>query len=106
MTGRSYLHYCSVAHALDLIGERWALLVVRELILGPKRFGAVGGPYAMGGSIRGGRYFSHGQSRAFTPNWRPQVEPLAETNRAHAAGGCVLITIPASGSLTGNAPKR
>ena len=27
-----------MAHALDLVGERWALLVVRELMLGPKRF--------------------------------------------------------------------
>ncbi len=39
VTRRSYLQYCSVAHALDLVGERWALLVVRELILGAKRFG-------------------------------------------------------------------
>ena len=29
---------CGVARALDLVGERWALLVVRELLLGPKRF--------------------------------------------------------------------
>lgn len=29
---------CAVAHGLDLVGERWALLVVRELLLGPKRF--------------------------------------------------------------------
>lgn len=35
---RSYEDACAMAHALDLIGERWALLVVRELILGPKRF--------------------------------------------------------------------
>jgi DNA-binding HxlR family transcriptional regulator/putative sterol carrier protein len=35
---RSYEDGCATAHALDLIGERWALLVVRELILGPKRF--------------------------------------------------------------------
>lgn len=35
---RSYEDGCTVAHALDLIGERWALLVVRELVLGPKRF--------------------------------------------------------------------
>jgi DNA-binding HxlR family transcriptional regulator len=35
---RSYGQYCGVARALDLIGERWALLVVRELALGPKRF--------------------------------------------------------------------
>lgn len=36
--GRTYGERCSVAHALDLVGERWALLVVRELLLGPKRF--------------------------------------------------------------------
>jgi DNA-binding HxlR family transcriptional regulator len=35
---RSYGDGCATAHALDLIGERWALLVVRELLLGPKRF--------------------------------------------------------------------
>lgn len=39
MTGkRSYEDGCAAAHALDLLGERWALLVVRELLLGPKRF--------------------------------------------------------------------
>jgi DNA-binding HxlR family transcriptional regulator len=35
---RKYDQGCAVAHALDLIGERWALLVVRDLVLGPKRF--------------------------------------------------------------------
>jgi DNA-binding HxlR family transcriptional regulator/putative sterol carrier protein len=35
---RSYDDGCAAAHALDLIGERWALLIVRELVLGPKRF--------------------------------------------------------------------
>jgi DNA-binding HxlR family transcriptional regulator len=35
---RSYNDACGTAHALDLIGERWALLVMRELMLGPKRF--------------------------------------------------------------------
>ena len=35
---RTYDDGCAAAHALDLIGERWALLVVRELLLGPKRF--------------------------------------------------------------------
>lgn len=37
-TKRSYDEACAAAHALDLVGERWALLVVRELVLGPKRF--------------------------------------------------------------------
>ena len=35
---RSYHDPCGVARALDVVGERWALLVVRELLLGPKRF--------------------------------------------------------------------
>ncbi len=35
---RRYDDGCGTAHALDLIGERWALLVMRELMLGPKRF--------------------------------------------------------------------
>jgi DNA-binding HxlR family transcriptional regulator len=35
---RSYGQYCGVARALELVGERWALLIVRDLILGPKRF--------------------------------------------------------------------
>lgn len=37
-TRRSYDDGCAAAHALDLVGERWALLVVRELLLGPRRF--------------------------------------------------------------------
>ena len=37
-TPRTYGESCGLAHALDLVGERWALLVVRELLLGPKRF--------------------------------------------------------------------
>ena len=35
---RRYDDACGTAHALDLVGERWALLVLRELMLGPKRF--------------------------------------------------------------------
>jgi DNA-binding HxlR family transcriptional regulator len=38
MAMRTYGDGCGIAHALDLVGERWALLVVRELLLGPKRF--------------------------------------------------------------------
>jgi len=35
---REYGEACPVAHSLDIVGDRWALLVVRELRLGPKRF--------------------------------------------------------------------
>src|SRR5260370_27116112 len=38
MKKRQYDQYCPVACALDIVGERWATLVVRELLSGPKRF--------------------------------------------------------------------
>lgn len=38
MTERSYGQYCGLAGALDLVGERWTLLIVRELMAGPKRY--------------------------------------------------------------------
>ncbi|MFE0025248.1 winged helix-turn-helix transcriptional regulator [Amycolatopsis sp. NPDC059021] len=38
MTTRTYGQFCGLARALDLVGERWALLVIRDLVLGPKRF--------------------------------------------------------------------
>ena len=37
--GRKYHDACGAAHGLDLVGERWALLVMRELMFGPRRFG-------------------------------------------------------------------
>lgn len=38
---RRYDEGCIAAHALEVLGDRWALLVIRELLLGPKRFGAI-----------------------------------------------------------------
>lgn len=35
---RSYDQFCPVARSLDLVGERWTLLVIRELVLGPRRY--------------------------------------------------------------------
>jgi DNA-binding HxlR family transcriptional regulator len=35
---KRYDQYCPIAHALGLVGERWSLLIVRELIHGPKRY--------------------------------------------------------------------
>lgn len=39
MTGKSYGQYCGLARALDVVGDRWSLLIVRELLIGPARFG-------------------------------------------------------------------
>jgi DNA-binding HxlR family transcriptional regulator len=38
MAEHSYHQYCPVAHALDLVGDRWSLLIIRDLLVGPKRF--------------------------------------------------------------------
>ena len=38
MKTRSYGKYCGLAHALELVGERWALVLVSDLLRGPKRF--------------------------------------------------------------------
>jgi len=39
MARRDYRQYCGLAAALDVLGERWTLLIVRELLLGPRRYG-------------------------------------------------------------------
>jgi len=38
VTKRTYGQYCAVARGLDIIGDRWTLLIVRDLLLGPKRY--------------------------------------------------------------------
>ncbi len=38
MPVRSYGQYCGFSRALEIVGERWALLIVRDLLVGPKRF--------------------------------------------------------------------
>lgn len=38
MANKTYNQYCAIAHALDIVGERWSLLIVRNLLAGPKRF--------------------------------------------------------------------
>jgi DNA-binding HxlR family transcriptional regulator/putative sterol carrier protein len=38
VTQRTYGQYCGIARALELVGERWAMLIVRELLGGPKRY--------------------------------------------------------------------
>ena len=43
MSRRTYGQNCGLAIALDLLGERWTMLVIREVALGPKRFGELAG---------------------------------------------------------------
>jgi DNA-binding HxlR family transcriptional regulator len=39
MAPRDYGQYCGVTRAVELIGERWALLIIRDLLVGPRRYG-------------------------------------------------------------------
>ena len=39
MAPRDYGQYCGVTRAVELVGERWALLIVRDLLVGPRRYG-------------------------------------------------------------------
>jgi DNA-binding HxlR family transcriptional regulator len=39
MTGKTYGQFCGLARSLDVVGDRWSLLIVRELMIGPARFG-------------------------------------------------------------------
>ncbi len=39
MAARDYGQYCGVTRALELVGERWGLLIVRDLLVGPRRYG-------------------------------------------------------------------
>lgn len=39
MAARDYGQYCGITQALELVGERWALLIVRDLLVGPRRYG-------------------------------------------------------------------
>jgi DNA-binding HxlR family transcriptional regulator len=75
-TARHYADPCGIARALDVVGDRWALLIVRELIFGPQRFS---------------------QLRAGLPGVSPNV--LAQRLREMAAAGLVrsgLLDPPAS----------
>src|SRR5437764_13219872 len=38
VAARTYGQFCGLARALELVGERWALLIVRDLLVGPRRF--------------------------------------------------------------------
>ena len=52
---RGYDQYCPIAHALNLVGERWALLVIRELMHGPKRYTDLAAQLGIGTNILASR---------------------------------------------------
>ena len=89
---KRYEQYCPMAHALDLVGDRWALLVVRELMHGPKRYtDLVDRLHGIGTNILATRLRdleAHGVVVATYPPTARGVEGLrADRLRARAAPG-------------------
>ena len=63
MGRRRYHQYCPVARALDVVGERWTLLIAREMLLGPRRFTDLAeGLPGIGSSVLAGRLMDLEQS--------------------------------------------
>ena len=80
-TRRTYGDGCSSAHALDLVGERWALLIVRDLLFGPKRFSDLQAGLPQG-----------------SPNVLTQRLPSSRTQASCGGAGCRRRRRPASTS--------
>lgn len=102
---RTYGQACPVAHALDAVGDRWSLLVVRELRLGPRRYSDLAaalpgiGPSVLSQRLRdlvgAGVLEQRGPVYALTP-WGAGLEPVF---RALAAWGMASPT-PRAGSVS------
>jgi DNA-binding HxlR family transcriptional regulator len=81
---RSYDQFCPAARALDVVGERWTLLVIRELLIGPKRYtdlqeGLPGiGPNVLAGRLRSLESAGVIQKRRLPPPAASTVYELTE----------------------------
>src|SRR3954451_21026576 len=84
---RAKLDGCGIAHASDLLGQRLALLVVRELVLGPKRFTDMRAwipdisPNVLGQRLRELEESGIGRRRTLAPPAAAQLYDLAERGR-------------------------
>lgn len=98
---RTYGDSCGIARALDLVGERWSLLVVRELVLGPKRFtdlraGLIGcSPDMLAQRLRDLEHAGVVQRRTLPPPLGARVYELTEWGRELEP---VLLTLGRWGS--------
>ncbi|MGW6912710.1 winged helix-turn-helix transcriptional regulator [Kitasatospora sp. NPDC054939] len=111
---RTYGQACPIAHALDLVGERWALLVVRELRLGPRRYADLQaalpglGPSVLAQRLRDLEAVGVLQRRTLPPPassvkvyeltpWGAELEPVFDALRTW---GMRSPIVPLSGDLT------
>lgn len=110
MPSRSYRQFCPLARSLDLLGERWTLLVVRDLLLGPKRFtdlaGALSGiaPNLLAARLRALESAGVARRRTLPPPAAATVYELTDRGRelepavlALARWGRELLDAPRAG---------
>jgi DNA-binding HxlR family transcriptional regulator/putative sterol carrier protein len=111
-----YRQVCPVAHALDLIGERWALLVIRELRLGPRRYVDLQrslpgiGPSVLSQRLRDLEEIGVVQRRLLPPPAGSRIYELTERGaelepvfNALAAWGVRSPAMPTTGDLSSDA---
>jgi DNA-binding HxlR family transcriptional regulator len=105
---RSYGDACGIARALDVVGERWALMVVRELLLGPKRFTDIRGglphvsPDVLAQRLRDLEQAGIVNHRRLPPPYASQVYELTDSGRALEP---VLIELGRWGGANAPAPS-
>ena len=105
---RSYGDACGIARALDIVGERWALMVVRELLLGPKRFTDIRAglphvsPDVLAQRLRDLEQAGVVHHRRLPPPYASQVYDLTDSGRALEP---VLIELGRWGGANAPAPS-
>src|ERR1700730_9235808 len=88
MSGTRYTQFCALARAAEIIGERWTLLIVRELLLGPTRFGDLAArldgvsPALLTGRLNALMETGVVQRATVPAPFNAQVYELTETGRA------------------------
>lgn len=88
MSGTRYTQFCALARAAEIIGERWTLLIVRELLLGPTRFGDLAArldgvsPALLTGRLNALMESGVVQRATLPAPFNAQVYELTETGRA------------------------
>ena len=101
--GKRYDQYCPIAHALELVGERWALLVVRELMHGPKRYTDLADSLGIGTNILAARLRDLeacgvvDEAEAAAPGRLPRLRAHRLRPRAeggHAGAGALGRSVP------------
>lgn len=88
MTGTRYTQFCALARAVEIVGERWTLLIIRELLLAPQRFGDLAdrlqgiSPALLTARLNALLETGVVQRKTLQPPFNAQVYELTDTGRA------------------------